>query len=747
MAYAANAYAANPTGRTSRSERQKVKDQPKSDPLVKRYLREIEKYNRATSDWYEEGENIVKIYSDEAATSRNSRRFALLWSNVETLKPAVYVKTPTVLCSRRYRDRDSIGRAASEMMERATNTTLDLYGVDEVFRMVRDDRLLAGRGSAWVRYEAVVDEYEDDISDTDPESGDEVAATVTRSKLNSEQACVDYVHWQDFGHNVARIWKDVWLVWRIVYKSEEEVAERFGSNVAASLSYSARVPVIGANALSGTEEGERYVKIYELWDKRRNLVSWLAEDQDQFLESDEPPIHFTNFFPCPEPTYATKTSAGLIPKPDYVYYRDQAKEINDLTDKIGRLTDWLIVKGFIPGGPSTVADPLEEVLRDKGNKELFVQVESYNEWTEKGGVKGLIDWLPLDMVVNTLQAAIQARAQLIQDVYQITGIADVLRGQTDPDDTATAVDMRAQTGTRRLRNTKDDIARFCKDISRLVAEVIAEHFSPETLAEITGFKYLPPMPAPMPFMGNMANVAMFPGVNPAMMGNPMMGGNMQMPQNVNTDEEPGLTFDDRTLSLLRDDRMRSFRIDIETDSTLQQDENVERQSRIDFVQAAGNYLSQAVSMVQEAPQLAPTAGELLMFAARGFRIGRNLEETIERDFAALVQAAKQKAQQPAPEDPMIEVAKVQVQGQIENNRSNAILKAQQIKQDAALEVRKQNIDASLKMRQMNLDATAKARDAASRMIGRFSQPGFASPMASNQARKPAFAMQASQGGM
>lgn len=704
--------------RTALSERQKdSEDQPKIDQLVRRYWREIERYSRSTGEWYEEGENILRVYCDEAVTAKATRRFALLWANTETLKPAVYTKTPTVLCSRRYRDRDPVARTAAEIMERATNTTFELYGVDEVFKMVRDDRLLPGRGTAWVRYEAVIDQIEETVSVFDAAAGIEVEQTTMREKLRSEKACVDYVHWQDFGHNVARIWNDVWLVWRCVYKTQEEVAERFGAKVSSQLSYSAKAPVGDYANTNGKElEGEHYVKIYELWDRNRNLTSWLAEGTDYFLESGEPPINFSNFFPCPEPCYATKTSKALIPKPDYCYYRDQAKEINDLTDKIGRLTEWLIVKGFIPGGPSTVADPLEEVLRDKGNRELFVQVDSFTEWSEKGGSAKLIDWLPIQNVVQTLQAAIQARAQLIQDVFQITGIADVLRGQSDPNETYGAVELRAQTGSRRLRNTKDDIARFCRDVARLTAEVIAEHFSPQSIAEITGYRYQPPLPAPLPMLPpNMANVAMFPGAQPPM-ALPMGMGHNGGPSLY--DDEPGLTFDDRVVELLRNDKMRGFRVDIETDSTLQADENAERRSRTEFVEAAGTYLERAVKTIQLAPTLAKTAGELLMFAARSHRAGRNLEETLERDFTAYVRQLEQQRNAPQPEDPVITVAKTQVAGEIEKNRVNAQLKAQQLSTDAQLELRQQNIDAALEIRQQEISATAKARDAAARMVPR-----------------------------
>lgn len=704
--------------RTALSERSKDHENaPKTDPLVRRYWREIERYKRNTSDWYEEGDQICKVYMDEAETSASSRRFALLWANVDTLKPAVYAKTPTVLCSRRYRDRDPVARVAAELMERATNTSFEIYGVDEVFRMVRDDRLLPGRGTAWVRYEAIIDQIEETEMVFDEAEQIYSEQTVIREKLRSEKVCVDYVYWQDFGHNVARTWADVWLVWRCVYKTQDEVADRFGGKIASELTYSAKAPSGHYDGRASSDaDSDNCAKIYEVWDKSRNTVSWIVEGRDEALESGPPPLDFTNFFPCPEPTYSTKTSKSLVPKPDYCYYRDQAKEINDLTDKIHRLTEWLIVKGFIPSGPSTVADPIEEALRDKGNRELFVQVDSMTEWSEKGGANKLIDWLPIQHVVQALQAAIQARAQLIQDVFQITGIADILRGQTDPNETLGAQELKAQTGSRRVRNTKDDLARFCRDIGRLCAEVIAENFSPQTIAEITGFKYIP-TPQTVPMMPDMSNVAMMPGA-PA----PMMP--VQYGQVMGSDDQADdqmLTFDDRVIELLRNDKMRGFRLDIETDSTVQADENAEKRNRTELASVAGQYLERAAKIVQTAPALTQTAGEMLMYVIRGHHAGRTLEETIERDFSNLVKQAEAARRQPPPEDPVITVAKTQVQGEIEKNRINAQLKAQEQQSDAQLEIRKQNLDAALELRQQNIDATAKAKEAAARMGERLSK--------------------------
>src|SRR5690348_16901015 len=87
------------------------------------WIEAIERYERGTQEWRERCEKIIKIYLDQHRTYASPRRFALLWSNIETLKPAVYSKLPVAVVSRRFKDPDPVGRKAAEVLERCINTT------------------------------------------------------------------------------------------------------------------------------------------------------------------------------------------------------------------------------------------------------------------------------------------------------------------------------------------------------------------------------------------------------------------------------------------------------------------------------------------------------------------------------------------------------------------------------------------------------------------------------------------------
>src|SRR5258708_40227896 len=95
---------------------------------------ELARKTRGYKSWVSRGEKIVKRYRDErtdaveytdTANSAQSARFNILWSNVQTLLPAVFAKRPKPVVERRYLDRDDVGRTAAIIWERPLLYELD----------------------------------------------------------------------------------------------------------------------------------------------------------------------------------------------------------------------------------------------------------------------------------------------------------------------------------------------------------------------------------------------------------------------------------------------------------------------------------------------------------------------------------------------------------------------------------------------------------------------------------------------
>jgi DNA-binding transcriptional MerR regulator len=86
---------------------------------------------------------------------------------------------------------------------------------------------------------------------------------------------------------------------------------------------------------------------------------------------------------------------------------------------------------------------------------------------------------------------------------------------------------------------------------------------------------------------------------------------------------------DQAIQVLKSDKLRGFKVDIETDSTIPVDRMQDQQNRIAFIQAVGQYLTGIIPAVQEGAIPMKVAREGLLFVVRGFKIGTELEEVLE----------------------------------------------------------------------------------------------------------------------
>ena len=304
----------------------------------------IAAYERKLKPWETRADKIIQRYRDEGRQNRDTEqtKFNILWSNVNTLVPATYSKVPQPDVARRFRDQDPVGRVSSLILERALTFEIEHYpDYTATMRESVLDRFLPGRGTSWARYEphfkaAAAQLPTDGLQVTeDQDEPDE--------QIDYECAPIDYVHWKDFGHNVARTWEEVFCVWRVVYMFEEGVEERFGAEIAKTLAYDA-TPEDKKKELTEPDV-KKQARIFEIWDKQKKKVFWMSRSKKTMLDDRDDPLGLQEFFPCPRPLYATMTNDSLVPVPDFALYQDQARELDTIADRIDGLVKMLQVKG------------------------------------------------------------------------------------------------------------------------------------------------------------------------------------------------------------------------------------------------------------------------------------------------------------------------------------------------------------------------------------------------------------------
>ncbi|RUV23466.1 hypothetical protein, partial [Mesorhizobium sp. M1A.F.Ca.IN.022.04.1.1] len=448
------------------------------------WLSEIEAAQRDMQPYFQRCDRIRKLYRYENNRSTQKRRYQIFWANVETMKPTVYAKVPKAVVESRFRTGDPVARIASTLLERTIQFQLDLNDYDRTFKQMRDDYLLYARGVPRLRYEpefdeAKVEEGLDDAAVTGREVDSE--APDTNQVLKFENVHCDYVQLEDLIHPKARTWEELpWLAFR-AFLTKEEWNKRFPD-------YKGTVPfdTSGLDANDGKSKDSAIDKatVYEIWDKTNQRVLWVAKGCAEILEDSAPYLKFTGFFPSPRPAYGTLTNDSLEPIPDIAYYQDQVDEINELTARIGSLTDALKLVGFYPSGPQGEGSPEVEKAMRPGFENKMIAVKSWAAFAEGGKGGAPIIWLPVDHVAKIISECVQLRKQLIDDVFQVTGISDIMRGDTDPDETMGAQKLKSQYSSSRTKDRRNEISRVARDVVRMVGELVSEQFQISTMMEI-----------------------------------------------------------------------------------------------------------------------------------------------------------------------------------------------------------------------------------------------------------------------
>jgi len=530
---------------------------------------------------------------------RTDQPFNIFWSNVQTLQPAVYSLPPNVIVDRRRKDKNPVGRVASIVLERACQYCVDEEDFHPTMLLCRDDWLRVALGVTWNRYQPTMDE-----------SGQVVY----------EEAPTDYVHFRDFLASPARIWKEVRWVARITYLSREELRGRFGEILGdevekVGLDYTSSS--IAADDDARKHDVFKRSKVYEIWDRQSKKVYWLSKEYDNFLDVKDDPLHLRGFFPCPQPLFATQTSDTIWPMADFLMYQMLADQLNSIALQIDDLIEAVRVAGVYDES----CEGIEQLLNSDARNTL-IPVKNMTMFRAAGGFSGAMAFMPMTDIVNALNVLYQAQEHTLQRLYQVSGMSDLLRGTSDPRETATAQSIKGRFATLRLDEKKRQIDRFVRDNIKIKAEIIAEHFAPETLRVMTGIDFL---------------------------------------HEFAQDPESAEMIYMQAIELLRSDELRCYTIDIETDSTIALDENEEKETATALVSSIGGFLESAMKVIEVQPHLGNLVGEMLMYIVRRHRGGKNLESVVEDAITQMQEMAKQPQQQQAP-DPA--VMKVQQDGQI-----------------------------------------------------------------------------------
>lgn len=574
-----------------------------------RWAKELESSKREIKDFREKSKVVIQRYLDHRDLYDTNRKSVnIFWSTVQVLMSSLFSRTPKIDASRTHKDaNDDVSRVAAVMLERILNSGVQENGGDarRAFREAIKDRLIVGLGQVWVRYSVETEKVKVPPA-TDPTTGEIIAPEVEAEVVASEDAPIEYVHWEDFEWSPCRTWEECRWVARKVYLTKEQAVARFGELIAGQLLYTNKgsQSPIDVQASAWTK-----ACIYEIWCKEEKKVYWYSEGCPVILDVREDPLKLDGFWPCPPPLMANLTSSRLLPRSDYAMAQDIYEQIDVLSTRIAWLTKACKVAGLYDMNTGSNVQRLFQ----EGSELTLIPVDNWAAFAEKGGIQGTIVFAPIKEIAEVITILRTELAQAKEQLYEVIGISDIMRGVSNPNETLGAQQLKAQFGSSRVQAMMNDIAEWVARANRLKAEIISKHFQPETIIKQSNIEATPDAHLAMP-----------------------------------------------AVQLIKNSEAMEWKITIDPDSMAAIDYAQEREARTQMLDSLGVFLERMAPLVQMYPQAMPMALELMRWAMAGFKVGKEIEGVLDR---MLDSAASPPPPQPPSPKEEAEVRKLNAQAQ------------------------------------------------------------------------------------
>ena len=570
----------------------------------------------------------------EKAYHNTDMNYNVFYSNVEILNANLCISNPKPDIQRRFLKRlekDKLKSNTYAMVAKVLNGAVefvsDVSDLDEELSIAVKNSVINGRGILWLDYEPAIETNE---------LGEEY--------VSDREIRIESLNPQEFLYSSAEKEKDIWWVARRHLLSREDIKRRFN--------YSPTEP-----ELQFKQEDETQLKrgeVWEIWDKnsRKRAFILLSDVRQKFLEVTDDPYKLEGFFPCDTLEFVTNYTT---PIPEYMIYRKQADLLEVVCKKAAQVEDEVKYVTLIGSQDKGIA---QRITAAQNGDVLSIPTDNM-----VGAAESLIATTPVDKAILLLEHLQTEKEKLKQNIYDITGISDIMRGATDSQETATAQKIKGLFGSLRFQTRQKKVQNFRKNIYKLIAEIIAEHYDEQTLSEMT-CTYLPTDEDKM-------NIVLA-----------QKQGLVSQDQ-LNELTEP--TWAD-VMYILRNDKLRNYTVDIETTATAFDD--LEQQNA-----AIKDLTNLYLSMVQYSDSLSPATLKgfipLIKMNLSSVKVssavGNQLEEAIESAY----KEAEEEAQQ--PQEPNPELLKIQSeidykQGELKIKEQEVAIKQQEAdRKDAELE--------------------------------------------------------------
>lgn len=645
----------------------------KAQDLVRSWLKEIEAANDREKDWKKKADELVKKY--EADQTGVDYQFNILYSNTETLLPALYNATPTPQVKQRYASADPVNLAVQEVSNSLLKYLQDSGSVefptfDELLTQAVLEALVPGRGVTRFKYDVeLADEASEPLEGPDSDLQEPVQPA---QRVQSEWVCGEMVPWNQFRHGFAKTWAQTpWVAIEHIM-DRAELVENFGE-------VGNRVKLSKSDAShehddKTTKQIQETVSVHEIWDKRRKQVLFISEGYpDGPLRGPLPdPLGLSGFFPMPKPLQFLRKISHTLPVPLYNLYEEQAKELNIVTKRINKIVSAMKVRGMYD---STISG-IDKVLSGEDN--TLTPAENVATMQQGQSLEKAIWLMPIEKLINVLQQLTQHRENVKGVIYEIMGISDILRGSSAASETATAQSIKDKWGGIRVKRMQKEVARYARDCLRIMLELGGGHFSQQTLQQITGLDF--PTAQIKQALQQRAQQVQASG--------------QQIPPEAQQQAQALFAkpaWED-IQQVLQSEITRNYRVDIETNSTVDIESSDDKESVSEFLNAFGQFVTGVAPLVEKQVLPFDAMKTLMLAVTRKFRFGEEVESSLTqmqepappKDPNAGAQALEQQKSQAL-------LAQIQAKGQAEQTREQAKQATEQQKAQIEIALKQQDL--------------------------------------------------------
>lgn len=631
---------------------------------VRRWAAEIQLAQSQFKKWHDQSK---KNWDRYRARDKRKNSYNALYANTSIIYPAVYNTPPTPDIRRRWDKADPVGKAVSEVLGRAIEFNTETTGMDRQLRMDVLDMLICARGVSRVRYVPSmvqvgdVNETGTDEAETDNEH--EALQGDAFEELEWETAPLEHVQWDEYLHGPGKTWIDVpWFGFKH-HLTRDELIEQFGEEKGSAVPLDAGPKPEDAKKYQDDQTFELFKTacIWEIWDKEAREVIWInLATINGPLKKEDDPYGFDNFFPVPEPLIAIVDSDITSPPSLFEQYQEQADELDRLSGRINRIVNAIKARGLYDPSLGT---QVPEIFRGEDN-DLIPAAESIRMLQEAGGIDKFIWFAPIDKMMQVVQGLYVAREQCKAVIYEISGISDIMRGATDATETLGAQNLKVAFGKGRISDMQRNVQRYVRDLIQLQAQIIGKKFEVSTLREMTQLPY----PTNAEYMAKIAPIMM--QMRQAQMQSMMTG---QPPPQMPPLPPKPTTWEDID-AVLKSDKMRAYRVDIETDSTIAATQQEDMEQLQIGMQAITQAFQSMMPLVQQGVMPFDAAKEFTLMVARKFKFGNQFEDTLEQ-----MQPPQQKA------DPEQQKAQADLQKHQMTLQADAQAKQAEVQSEMAIE--------------------------------------------------------------